>query len=121
MNISKKEEIEDALGASLENWMEFSISNKNSVWGSTEWISVMGINNINFQENDIVILDSVKDKEVVFHIQREWKDIEREGKTMFLTFNKIIFIQRFVSITNIENIIVISDSTSDEVKGLLDA
>lgn len=107
---------EDFLVDNLKAWMKFQVIEKTALKKKeldNGWIVIVGVSNFKFQKDDIICIDEVWKKTVRFHVQRGGKDKAKKEKVIEFEFNKLIFVQRFESFTDLDNVI-------DNVKAVTD-
>jgi len=104
-----KEEREDFLAENISEWMKFQVIEKNKLskrdldW---EGISVIWMSNFKFKRDDIIKIEESWKKSVTFYVEREWKKFKNDqDKTVYFKFNRLIFVQRFESFTDLNNIV----------------
>jgi len=104
-----KEEREDFLAENISEWMKFQVIEKNKLskrdldW---EGISVIWMSNFKFKRDDIIKIEESWKKSVTFYVEREWKKFKNDqDKTVYFKFNRLIYVQRFESFTDLNNIV----------------
>lgn len=102
------QEREDFLAGAMKAWMKFQVIEKNILkkkeldqW----WIDIIWVNNFKFKRDDILVIDEVWKRSVKFHVVRKDKDKTNNDEIIRFEFSKIIFIQRFESFTDLDNVI----------------
>ncbi len=117
MNSSKtspREADENAL-QSLTLGMRFKLEDKNKLWkkevAKEEDIEILGMKSFKFKKYDIIVIDEMLETEnnmqrIRFHIERKSEDIKDEqNQRVVFEFSRVIFVQRFRQISDMENVI----------------
>ncbi len=113
LSINDQQEQENSMAGQITQGMSFVISEKNKLWKSeiqdSEDIEVMWIQNFRFKAWDVIQIISAEVWEsITFHILRNNEKCKNdEGKIIEFIFNRLIFIQRFRTKSDIEEILLL--------------
>ena len=116
--LTKMQQEEDFLVESLKEWQCFVIREKNKLKKSQveeeEGIEIMWVNHFKFKKDDVIVIDEIRKKNLVFHVQRKWKDKKEEKQIITFEFNKLIFVQRFRDVSDLsETVNLIKDKAQN--------
>ncbi|NDK09523.1 hypothetical protein GW846_01975 [Candidatus Gracilibacteria bacterium] len=119
-----KEEREDFLAENISEGMKFQVIEKNKLSKRDldgEGISVIGMSNFKFKRDDIIKIEESGKKSVTFYVEREGKKFKNDqDKTVYFKFNRLIFVQRFESFTDLNNIVDnITDVYAGEISDIM--
>jgi hypothetical protein len=114
MWLNESQQQEDLLSEWLRGWIVLRIEGKWILMCkeiADGWTSILWIQDVQFTNDHSIHVTEVSDKTIRFFVKREW-DVDKE-----FTFSKLIFVQRFRLLTDLENIVDIApqkDNISNE-------